>query len=92
MGLLGLGPWYEARVVGGSCSVNTLLSFGDLIENFFCSNQSHFPDLGICGIDQVRLILLYEFYNFQLYSSSDKIDNHATVISHTEFGLLGQLV
>ena len=87
-----LGPWYKAGVIYWPCSVNTLLSFGDLVEDFLCLNQCRFPDLRVCGVDQVRLISFYKLHNFQLYCSLDKVDNCATIVGHTEFGLLSQLV
>ena len=91
-GLLYLGPWYEVGVVRWPRSINAMLSFSNLVEDLFSSNQHHFPDLQLCGVDQVWLISLYKLHDFRLDSSSDEVDNHATVIGHTEFGLLGQLI
>ena len=90
--LLCLGPWNKAGIVCGSHGIYTSFSFGDLVQNFFCSYQSHFSDLGVCRVNQIWLILLDKLYNFQLDCSSDEVDNCASMISDTEFGLLGQLI
>ena len=49
--LLCLGLWNEVGVVGGPHSIYASFSFSNLVQNFFCSYQSHFLDLGVCKVN-----------------------------------------
>ena len=87
-----LGPWNKPGVVRWPGCEYAPFAFRDLVQDFFCPNQGCFPDVGFRRVDQVGLISLDKLYYFGSDRSSDQIDNRASMVGDTEFGLLGQLV
>ena len=87
-----LGPWDKPGIVGRSGCEYAPFVFRDLVQDFFCPNQGCFPDVGFRRVYQVGLVSLDKLHDFGSDRSSDQVDNRASMISDTKFGLLGQLV